>query len=228
MLFFFFFFFFNDTATTEIYTLSLHDALPISSAQQPGQQCRGRDETHGHPDPARRKDERRRSDDRGAEEQPLAPARDSRPAEERRERGGEADETTCERNRPQRSRRSGHPALPQSPVDAGKGPVALAHDDHPVGARHPAEPRHGQREIALLELPEDGSPVHLAMIALTRPPGKCRAAHSQRVFGPTVLPVPAREEAEQREHEDHDEDDPENAHALISSLFRVDVLDTSP
>src|SRR2546429_2748545 len=28
---FFFFFFFNDTATTEIYTLSLHDALPIST-----------------------------------------------------------------------------------------------------------------------------------------------------------------------------------------------------
>ena len=27
------FFFFNDTATTEIYTLSLHDALPISSAR---------------------------------------------------------------------------------------------------------------------------------------------------------------------------------------------------
>src|SRR5258708_31909844 len=29
-LLFLFFFFFNDTATTEIYTLSLHDALPIS------------------------------------------------------------------------------------------------------------------------------------------------------------------------------------------------------
>src|SRR5471032_2972301 len=29
-LFYIFFFFFNDTATTEIYTLSLHDALPIS------------------------------------------------------------------------------------------------------------------------------------------------------------------------------------------------------
>src|SRR3989442_15339577 len=29
--FFSFFFFFNDTATTEIYTLSLHDALPIYS-----------------------------------------------------------------------------------------------------------------------------------------------------------------------------------------------------
>src|SRR2546422_10241850 len=36
-----FFFFFNDTATTEIYTLSLHDALPISrpaaaSGERPG------------------------------------------------------------------------------------------------------------------------------------------------------------------------------------------------
>src|SRR5256885_12626524 len=29
-----FFFFFNDTATTEIYTLSLHDALPISAVRR--------------------------------------------------------------------------------------------------------------------------------------------------------------------------------------------------
>src|SRR5256886_3198932 len=29
----FFFFFFNDTATTEIYTLSLHDALPICESE---------------------------------------------------------------------------------------------------------------------------------------------------------------------------------------------------
>src|SRR3712207_7348764 len=29
------FFFFNDTATTEIYTLSLHDALPISHSPRP-------------------------------------------------------------------------------------------------------------------------------------------------------------------------------------------------
>src|SRR2546429_8848128 len=32
-----FFFFFNDTATTEIYTLSLHDALPISIDRTVGQ-----------------------------------------------------------------------------------------------------------------------------------------------------------------------------------------------
>src|SRR5437870_7155258 len=44
LLFFFSsFFFFNDTATTEIYTLSLHDALPISSTQinLPGRAKRG-------------------------------------------------------------------------------------------------------------------------------------------------------------------------------------------
>src|SRR3712207_7088521 len=35
-----FFFFFNDTATTEIYTLSLHDALPISAfAPEAGMVC---------------------------------------------------------------------------------------------------------------------------------------------------------------------------------------------
>src|SRR2546425_1814792 len=46
----FLFFFFNDTATTEIYTLSLHDALPISLRGEPVQrraggrlQPRGRD-----------------------------------------------------------------------------------------------------------------------------------------------------------------------------------------
>src|SRR3989442_1642300 len=45
----YFFFFFNDTATTEIYTLSLHDALPISARAQarlphpetPGDELRG-------------------------------------------------------------------------------------------------------------------------------------------------------------------------------------------
>src|SRR2546428_13494330 len=37
------FFFFNDTATTEIYTLSLHDALPISARRRPSRR---------HPRPA--------------------------------------------------------------------------------------------------------------------------------------------------------------------------------
>src|SRR5689334_23759950 len=52
------FFFFNDTATTEIYTLSLHDALPIcraparSSAGEPGP-ARRRRAGRCHPRPAR-------------------------------------------------------------------------------------------------------------------------------------------------------------------------------
>src|ERR1035438_10916844 len=54
LLFFFFFFFFNDTATTEIYTLSLHDALPIlikksrlnnKSCREPGYCCRSEEHT---------------------------------------------------------------------------------------------------------------------------------------------------------------------------------------
>src|SRR5438067_6860906 len=35
-------FFFNDPATSEIYTLSLHDALPIYAPATPGRACHGR------------------------------------------------------------------------------------------------------------------------------------------------------------------------------------------
>src|SRR5436189_4555295 len=38
---FLFFFFFNDTATTEIYTLSLHDALPIWPGLRPRRSRQG-------------------------------------------------------------------------------------------------------------------------------------------------------------------------------------------
>src|SRR2546430_2796211 len=41
----FFFFFFNDTATTEIYTLSLHDALPISYGDDASRQIEWRRES---------------------------------------------------------------------------------------------------------------------------------------------------------------------------------------
>src|SRR2546422_8451652 len=46
-----FFFFFNDTATTEIYTLSLHDALPISRPPAPGppRGCRTRSPARARP-----------------------------------------------------------------------------------------------------------------------------------------------------------------------------------
>src|SRR5438093_8577359 len=50
IVFFIFFFFFNDTATTEIYTLSLHDALPIleSEAEDDRQDDEEQDEKDFH------------------------------------------------------------------------------------------------------------------------------------------------------------------------------------
>src|SRR2546425_2226493 len=47
----FFFFFFNDTATTEIYTLSLHDALPISETLYGGYYARAGGEWPGEVGP---------------------------------------------------------------------------------------------------------------------------------------------------------------------------------
>src|SRR3712207_8641622 len=62
-----FFFFFNDTATTEIYTLSLHDALPIydrahrgGDAQQEAQRGLDRDVQRAEHD---RQQQQRQADD---------------------------------------------------------------------------------------------------------------------------------------------------------------------
>src|SRR3712207_9471251 len=54
-LYLFLFFFFNDTATTEIYTLSLHDALPICPGPVP-------DTRRRRTQPARRADRDGRAD----------------------------------------------------------------------------------------------------------------------------------------------------------------------
>src|SRR5437764_8726611 len=63
-------FFFNDTATTEIYTLSLHDALPISRSDVAGPARKMAAEQHlrpaGAPAAARRRHEPERQARRGA------------------------------------------------------------------------------------------------------------------------------------------------------------------
>src|SRR6478609_12225330 len=59
------FFFFNDTATTEIYTLSLHDALPISR----GDHVLG---IRPRPRKGERRDPRERSEEHTSELQSLA------------------------------------------------------------------------------------------------------------------------------------------------------------
>src|SRR5438552_15007169 len=91
----FFFFFFNATATTEIYTLSLHDALPIlhhvgDSAAGRGRE-RARRPRHGRGDPRPRagrdgnRRQARRSEPRGAPAHGPGPA-SRRPARARRRR----------------------------------------------------------------------------------------------------------------------------------------------
>src|SRR2546430_7435361 len=59
------FFFFNDTATTEIYTLSLHDALPISVDQRPELERRRQD--HADRFAQKRAEPAQRLDDRSEE-----------------------------------------------------------------------------------------------------------------------------------------------------------------
>src|SRR5436190_10852565 len=57
------FFFFNDTATTEIYTLSLHDALPISAGRglRPGRRAVAADPSARFDRGLPRKDQDRKS-----------------------------------------------------------------------------------------------------------------------------------------------------------------------
>src|SRR6266404_9321268 len=64
-----FFFFFNDTATTEIYTLSLHDALPIRRAARG---CCGSPDPRGRPDGNARSGAGGRSEEHTSELQSLA------------------------------------------------------------------------------------------------------------------------------------------------------------
>src|SRR2546426_9077545 len=66
------FFFFNDTATTEIYTLSLHDALPIWQRPRPrGEEVHGRGEAgtrFGRPRPDQDRARQARGEGRRSEE----------------------------------------------------------------------------------------------------------------------------------------------------------------
>src|SRR5574340_1054417 len=76
--FFFFFFFFNDTATTEIYTLSLHDALPISpggSSRPDGGGGRGTQDRTAHRSARSRRRRRARRPRRRHRREPRSPAR---------------------------------------------------------------------------------------------------------------------------------------------------------
>src|SRR2546429_1682194 len=61
------FFFFNDTATTEIYTLSLHDALPIYPGRGARRDRAGRDHRLGRRGAGRGRRRQRRSEEHTSE-----------------------------------------------------------------------------------------------------------------------------------------------------------------
>src|SRR5260221_10601649 len=61
------FFFFNDTATTEIYTLSLHDALPISAPKGSWETAGGRAACRSSPSGSRAGSTRPRSEEHTSE-----------------------------------------------------------------------------------------------------------------------------------------------------------------
>src|SRR5258706_5338861 len=115
------FFFFNDTATTEIYTLSLHDALPISAALQLARHVRRRAGTQSG----------RRA------ESPAAGTRRPHPA--RAERDGAL---LCPRNA-----RPGVPhVLPVRPLQAARRQEGGTGDDRAAAraaGTDPGTPRHG-------------------------------------------------------------------------------------
>src|SRR3712207_7760355 len=83
------YFFFNDTATTEIYTLSLHDALPISG-RRTGRRRRGCRKRGTSGSRRRRRCCRRRA----AACRPRAPRRRGQPPSERGSRSRSEEHTS--------------------------------------------------------------------------------------------------------------------------------------
>src|SRR2546430_11350726 len=131
------FFFFNDTATTEIYTLSLHDALPISVARDRRGSARGVPALHRDPQAIRPPDRelsgrafRARGHghgDRGREAPgvPRRLAQAAPPAVQARGGDGEAvrvraGDARHDQGRPAARRLRLHHGLPSGADDAGR------------------------------------------------------------------------------------------------------------
>src|SRR2546428_2585856 len=142
------FFFFNDTATTEIYTLSLHDALPISWWRRRG------DGDGCHRDPWRdgpgRRDHGERIEERGAAAALLDPAhrgalraaQRARAARHPHQRGGAETSRRACRAEPGRARDRGRGAGRR----LDRGAVRAREDDacllpHARAAPRPRWPR---------------------------------------------------------------------------------------
>jgi hypothetical protein len=133
----------------------------------------------------RQEDQQERCEEQGGQQQALASPRDARAAEQRRECGEEADQPAQERHPPRGVWRGGHLTFAEAAVARGEGPEALARDHHALGARHAAQAWQLTCRVGSGEYLEDAFLVHLARIARTQPPGKCRAAYTVCRLRPT-------------------------------------------
>src|SRR3989454_10513394 len=141
----FFFFFFNDTATTEIYTLSLHDALPISSGDRGVRRGRRGRSRVGRADLRRGRAARRgRADARRAAgvgqgtaralQDSARPPLGAHPAAERPGKGDEAPGRAA----PHRLRVQDLSRVRQSSCDVPGGPACSASQGNVPDPRSPA------------------------------------------------------------------------------------------
>src|SRR6266508_494516 len=121
--FFYFFFFFNDTATTEIYTLSLHDALPICPAARRAAPRGDLDQAPAGRDP-------------GGPSLPPGGPGDGSPAPGGRAPGGPGRPAVFGPNRER------HPGLVVR--GSGRGGRAAGRRSGPTRATDPPPRRHGQ------------------------------------------------------------------------------------
>src|SRR5574339_978901 len=131
----FFFFFFNDTATTEIYTLSLHDALPICAPDAPERRARRGLGSDRHVDHALRP----RLHGRLPRRQPPG-RRDGEPGVRA------VSENACAERRRERSR----PHPPRHALEHHHLPELLVHEPVPPAAHCPSARGRSKRGLHLL------------------------------------------------------------------------------
>jgi len=160
-----------------------------SSAQQPDDQAPGKRQTDDEPDAIGNEHETERSENRKREKEPLASARDTGTAKERRQGGAQLQEAAQQRDPVQRTRRRRHPALAKRAVHARERPIPLAHDHDAVGASHPAQTGQGCRLIGAVQDGEDGGPLHLCIVATRTAARQVPGGPYQVSLGPTDLGV---------------------------------------
>src|SRR3989454_4738053 len=175
-----FFFFFNDTATTEIYTLSLHYALPISARRRPRGDAHARRPIPLHDAPQEQQDRRRpdrRRQDRGDDSAERLPRpRDDGAGGAVRARH-QPLRRSRQRDRSRLARAGANDPRRESTARHGPPPALVVSTHEVVAAR---EPTHGGL------LPQSG--MRSSAIVVLQPAGQHARSIGRRVVGAEIGP----------------------------------------